>query len=288
MKKVVKEKTVLPETAGTPRRGRAVSLRAFYSLAVLLALVFCLARLVGPSCASAKTLGAVQSRVRENCGSAARQKFHNTVRPAQREHLAFIGQIQWQATTRTHITSGSAGGATAIPARRIEIPSTFQQLVIYPIHPTASHFGRDPPVQLTLNPRYDRNTRYAAAASAFVAAKSETSVQLVHSDGISIFNGTVSGTNLEVHLVDVNPTTLQQGISKQLYQQAIIRAGPGIQSISGEMAGVNAQVLRDLTDQGFTPQEAARWTPAARARAAAGFTQHSYNPVTGVLYSTKP
>ncbi len=171
MKKVVKEKTVLPETAGTPRRGRAVSLRAFYSLAVLLALVFCLARLVGPSCASAKTLGAVQSRVRENCGSAARQKFRNTVRPAQQEHLTLIGQIQWQATTRTHITSGSAGGATAIPARRIEIPSTFQQLVIYPIHPTASHFGRDPPVQLTLNPRYDRSTRYAAAASAFVAAE---------------------------------------------------------------------------------------------------------------------
>ena len=172
MKKVVKEKTVLPETAGTPRRGRAVSLRAFYSLAVLLALVFCLARLVGPSCASAKTLGAVQSRVWENYGSAIRFEFRNTICSAQQEHLTLIGQIQWQATTRTHITSGSAGGATAIPARRIEIPSTFQQLVIYPIHPTASHFGRDPPVQLTLNPRYDRNTRYAAAASAFVAAES--------------------------------------------------------------------------------------------------------------------
>ena len=67
-----------------------------------------------------------------------------------------------------------------------------------------------------------------------------------------------------------------------------IRAGPGIQSISGEMAVVNTQVLRDLTDQGFTSLEAARRTSAARARAAAGFTQHSYNPVTGVLYSTKP
>ncbi len=175
------EKTVLSGAAGTGSYRYAVLSPTFFLLAVVVALVSGVAALASPTSVSANALCTPQNRVWGNCGSATRQKFRNTVRPAQREHLAFIGQIQWQATTRTHITSGFAGGATAIPARRIEIPSTFQQLVIYPIRPTASHFGRDPPVQLTLNPRYNRSTRYAAAVSVFVAAK-EPPLERLHPD----------------------------------------------------------------------------------------------------------
>ncbi len=155
---------------------RTFSLRLIAGLTPLLfllaALIALASGLVGPSSASAKTPCTPQNRAWENCGSAARQKLRNTVRPAQQEHLTLIGQIQWQATTKTHKTSGSAGGATAIPAPHAGIPSTFQQLVIYPIHPTVSHFGRDPPVRFRRTIRYDRSARYGVAVSVFVAAES--------------------------------------------------------------------------------------------------------------------
>ena len=151
------------------RAGLAWLTPLLFLLAALIALA---SGLVGPSSVSAKTHCTPQDRVWGNSGSAIRFEFRNTICSANKEHLTLIDQMQWQATTKTHKTSGSAGGATAIPAPHAGIPSTFQQLVIYPIHPTVSHFGRDPPVRFRRTIRYDRSARYGVASGVFIAAKS--------------------------------------------------------------------------------------------------------------------
>ena len=99
-----------PMTLGASGHRRGAMTLVLFLLATLIALA---SGLVGPTSASAKTPGVPQDRIRKNCGSAPRQKFRNTVCPAQQEHQTLIGQMQRQATTKTHITSGSAGGATA-------------------------------------------------------------------------------------------------------------------------------------------------------------------------------
>ncbi len=137
-------------------------------LFILAALIALASGLAGPSSVSANTPCTPQDRVWENCGSAIRFEFRNTICSANKEHLTLIGQIQWQATTKTHITSGPAGGAAAIPAPHAGIPSTFQRLAIYP---TASHFGRDPPVRFRRTIRYDRSARYGVASGVFIAAE---------------------------------------------------------------------------------------------------------------------
>jgi|GEM_PF-4765377 len=122
-------------------------------------LLFLLAAVAAPV-VSAKTSNAWPNHVWENSSDTARYECPSTNHSAPYESVGFIGQMHRHITTKTHIATGYAGGPTAISARRIEIPSVFQQPRIRDAHPAANHFGRDPPVQLPLNPRYDSDTQY--------------------------------------------------------------------------------------------------------------------------------
>ena len=230
------ETTVLSGAAGTGGYRYAVLSPTFFLLAVVVALVSGLAALAGPTSVSAKALCTPPNRAWGNCGSATRQKFRNTVCPAQQEHLTLIGQIQWQATTKTQIAPGSADGATAIPVRHIEILSTFRQLVIYPTHPTANHFGRDPPVQLQLNPWYESNTQYDPAAGFCIAAES-TAAQIAAPTGdtysvafqTELKTSSYPGILRPAHFQEANENLLQMMESDPQFAQQMQEAGVNMQ-----------------------------------------------------------
>jgi RHS repeat-associated protein len=112
-------------------------------------------------------------------------------------------------------------------------------------------------------------------------------VTIAHPANADAFiQGRVVAGNLEVGMVNIPGPMQGQGLSKSLYQ-ALANEARGVSSITGELANTNKMVFRDGLDAGLSVQQAAAATPAARARAAAGFTNHSYDPATGVLTSTR-
>jgi len=113
-------------------------------------------------------------------------------------------------------------------------------------------------------------------------------IKIIHPANADAFiMGRVSGTNLELMNVHMPFEMRGKGLSKQLYQALVKEAGD-IRSISGELMHTNKMVIRDLVDEGLSAGQAAALTPSARARAAAGFTQHSYDAATRILTSSKP
>ena len=149
------EEKVRSMTLGASKHSALVL--ALFLLAALIALA---SGLVGPASASAIAVGAPPNRVWKNWVGTARYEF-----------VGFIGQIYRHATTETHIATGYAGSPTAIPARRTVTPTTPQQPHASPVRAEANHFGRDPPVQLPLHPRYDGNSNYNSGQNPRIVAE---------------------------------------------------------------------------------------------------------------------
>jgi len=99
--------------------------------------------------------------------------------------------------------------------------------------------------------------------------------------------GRVVKGELQIDMVNVDNALRGQGLYYQMYQRLISEAG-NISSISGDMYFTNALVINDLIARGMTPLQAASMSPAAKARAAAGFSSHTYNEASQTLRSTRP
>ena len=112
-------------------------------------------------------------------------------------------------------------------------------------------------------------------------------IRIVDAESGTYITGQMTGRTLGNIDVKVAEGLRQQGLSKQLYQQLVSQAGD-IDSITGELTQFNLQRLMELEAELPSTAAAARLTPAARARAGAGFTVHSYDEATGVLTSTRP
>ena len=104
----------------------------------------------------------------------------------------------------------------------------------------------------------------------------------------------ISGTiiapgELYVDMIHVAPFLQRQGLGRELTGLLLQEAGQAgeIVGISGELETVNRATFEDLVGQGYSPQSAARSTPAARINNALGFTEHVYDPGTNTLRSTR-
>jgi len=113
-------------------------------------------------------------------------------------------------------------------------------------------------------------------------------ITITHPDNPDAFmSGQVSEGNLQINMAYVPAQMRGQGIYGQLYQEMLNQAGE-VNSISGQMEFANKMAITDALDQGYSLQEAAEMTPAAKVRSSFGFTDHTYDPETGILTSTKP
>ncbi|HYH98779.1 RHS repeat-associated core domain-containing protein [Hyalangium sp.] len=107
----------------------------------------------------------------------------------------------------------------------------------------------------------------------------EIEIQLSENAGGIIGEFNPQSGDLYVHIINVVDKHKRQGLSIELYRK-LIESANNVESITGKMAFDNANAIQKTGDF--------RKTPRARALSQLGFTEHSYNPVTGILISKKP
>lgn len=113
-------------------------------------------------------------------------------------------------------------------------------------------------------------------------------IEVRHTEAIDSFIvGRVEKDVLHIEIVQVGADYQQQGISKQMYKELVAQAGD-VREITSELMWTNEHAIETWMAEGFDVASAARWTPAARARDSVRFTEHSYDPGTGMLASRRP